>query len=100
MTSELCRCCERPVRCPGSLFCRRGMCRRCYLKSELRVRFPAVIPDPYLIPPLPSEPTDHPPGSPGKIQAMMDRFERGEQVHHPADNKPWQTPKSAYDGWL
>lgn len=37
--------------------------------------------------PVPMLPTKHTPGTLGKMKVMRARFMRGEQLHHPDDNK-------------
>jgi hypothetical protein len=34
---------------------------------------------------LPAEPTEHPPGSPGKVEVMRERASRRQALFHPLD---------------
>jgi hypothetical protein len=43
--------------------------------------------DVFRVGPLPAEPTDAPVGSKAKLYVMHQRALRGEQLHHPADNR-------------
>lgn len=43
--------------------------------------------DAFRVGPLPAKPTDAPVGSKAKLYVMHQRALRGEQLHHPADNR-------------
>ena len=83
----LCQCCHgKKANRP------RGLCWVCYYAPGVRDRHPSTsnyarrgsgtANGPGR---LPAEPTHHPPGSEGKIIAMIERAERGEALFHPLD---------------
>lgn len=56
-------------------------------------RLPDAVPDSYGERPLPATPTDHLPGTEGKIQVMIERAQRGEALFHPQDAQLPRTKK-------
>lgn len=84
------------VHCRVHVACRaRGLCWGCSLDPAVRALYPMKS-GAYALPhvglehdesprPLPRTPTDHPPGSPGKIAVLAQRAERGLQLFHPDD---------------
>jgi hypothetical protein len=81
-----CVFCRRPT-CPTQDGRRRGLCRTCYKKPEVRALFPAhhSAHGNHHAHRLPVHPTRAVPGSEEKILVMMERLERGLQLHHPED---------------
>lgn len=74
--------------CGAAFVCRpRGLCTGCFNAPGVRQLYPSG--NPWSARPgagaEPPEPTDWPPGSEGKIEAMAARHEAGYAVTHPAD---------------
>ncbi len=75
---------------------RRGLCRSCYARPEIRVLYPRLkadqdkggMPDLTGGRPHPAEPTDALPGSPEKVDVLAERASRGEVLWHPDDARP------------
>jgi hypothetical protein len=90
MPSPSCLHCEQAEPC-----CPRGLCRRCYRRSEIRKRFPPIklrrdafpVDRKYLRcqAPLPEQPTAARPGTETKIAVLCQRVQEGYQLWHPDD---------------
>jgi hypothetical protein len=63
-----------------------GLCSACFNKKHLGGVIPVPIPEVGARKPA-SSPTHHPPGTPGKVEAMITRAERGEHLFHKDDAK-------------
>ncbi len=68
----------------------RQLCHACFADLAIRRRYPRCQRAPQYGDlcgnrPLPARPTDAPPGSPGRIAALMERAARCESLFHPAD---------------
>lgn len=81
----ICRHCERTRR---NLY-RKGLCRQCHKRHANQYQSPyqhgqrSPIATGRLLP----EPTAARPGTPEKIQVMIERAERGELLFHPLDGR-------------
>ena len=71
----------------------RGLCWECYYTPGLRDRYAPVgkyavrgVGSGFFAPPA-SEPTAHPPGSPGKVEVLMRRARDGTELFHPDDGR-------------
>jgi hypothetical protein len=72
----------------------KGLCWRCSRSPDVRKRYPSTskytrrglghFAGPA---PLPTEPTRHPPGSPGKLAVMAERARRKQSLFHPDDTR-------------
>jgi hypothetical protein len=79
--------CGRVMRCP-----KRGLCVTCYKRSEIRARFPSRSKFHNHFRerrqhPLPRCSTQALPGSREKIEVLMERAARQEQLFHPGDTR-------------
>ena len=92
---------------------RRGLCRRCYSRPDIRARYNGRPISPRARQgeqaegggdvcgnrPWPEEPTQEEPGSEAKILVLSGRAARREQLHHPEDRRlcdlPAETPSPA-----
>lgn len=79
--------------CKGRPFCRPlGLCHSCSRKPAVRALYPSTskfavkgVGLGYSRSPLPDDPVPFPPGSEGKILAMIDRVKRRQSLFHPDD---------------
>jgi hypothetical protein len=73
--------------------CGKGLCLACFGDPAVRARFPGLYaaadpsatPDFNGTPPPPAAPTDAPPGSAAKVEALAARAAAGERLFHPLD---------------
>jgi hypothetical protein len=81
-----CVFCRRPT-CPTQDGRRRGLCRTCYKRPQVRALFPPhhETHGNRIARRLPSHPTRAIPGTAEKIAVMAERESRGELLHHPDD---------------
>ena len=89
----------KPCRHCGANRCNRarGLCWVCYHTPGLREQYPPTskyaargVGSGFFAPPA-AEPTDHPPGSPGKVAVLMGRARAGTALFHP-DDYPFSPP--------
>lgn len=86
----------------------RGLCCKCHKNVAIRNATPTVKAPSnargvggnfYRAAPLPTTPTDEPPGSLAKMRVMHERAKRGEQLFHPLDNREVNgAPLDPFDG--
>jgi len=92
-----CKHCDREF-VPGSVARKpRGLCTRCYKRPEVVAKYPPLPGSYYGVTVegdgrSPKVPTHHLPGTPGKIEVMRQRAERGETLFHPLDGQAVFTP--------
>lgn len=102
------------LHCGGRPACRpRGLCWTCYYTPGVRLgyggtskfaRLGSGVASDFVGPrPLPAEPTEHPPGTPGKLGVLAERAAAGEHLFHafdarePGDDRPrrWRERRGA-----
>lgn len=94
-----CPNCAKPT-CPTQDGRRRGLCRACYKRPEVRALYPAAHGNGRghnSARRLPAEPTRLTPGTPEKLAVMIERHARGEQLHHPRDLRLYDATAAAED---